>query len=287
MRLGVVGMMPADFRQITAQHLDAVRALKLSGAAFHAAGDQLAQIQSHECRKVRDVFGEAGMDLVQFGIGYGECLFDPDLQVRQGVLGKIERGIEVAAQLEAHYCLIRTGSLSPKGSYSPTLRNMESDCLPRLVETLRAVAHKAEEEGVTIVIETHNLTIMDSPETNVLVVETVGSERLQVVMDYVNHFQSLQQVYRSVERLHHIFDLMGPIAPVGHCKDLKLGEGLVLHLDEAVPGEGVLDLKVALQRWESFYPDGYLLLEHLPDSVYPAAAANTHRIAAEAGVRIY
>jgi hypothetical protein len=58
-------------------------------------------------------------------------------------------------------------------------------------------------------------------------------------------------------------------------------------LDEAVPGEGVLDLKVALQRWESFYPDGYLLLEHLPDSVYPTAAANTHRIAAEAGVRIY
>jgi sugar phosphate isomerase/epimerase len=153
MRLGVVGMMPADFRQITAQHLDAVRALKLRGAAFHAAGDQLAQIQSHECRKVRDVFGEAGMDLVQFGIGYGECLFDPDLEVRQRVLGKIERGIEVAAQLEAHYCLIRTGSLSPKGSYSPTHRNMESDCLPRLVETLRAVAHKAEEEGVTIVID--------------------------------------------------------------------------------------------------------------------------------------
>jgi hypothetical protein len=49
----------------------------------------------------------------------------------------------------------------------------------------------------------------------------------------------------------------------------------------------VLDLKVALQRWESFYPDGYLLLEHLPDTLYPAAAANTHRIAAEAGVRIY
>ena len=287
MRLGVVGMMPADFRQITAQHLDAVRSLKLSGAAFHTPADQLTQTQSHECRKVRDIFGEAGMDLVQFGIGYGECLFDPAPQVRQGVLHKIERGIEVAAQLEAHYCLIRTGSLSSNGAYSPSFRNMEADGLPRLVETLRAVAHKAEAEGVTIVVETHNLTIMDSPETNMLVVETVGSERLQVVMDYVNHFQSLQQVYRNVERLHHIFDLMGPIAPVGHCKDLKLGEGLVLHLDEAVPGEGVLNLEVALQRWESFYPDGYLLLEHLPDTLYPSASANTHRIAVEAGVRIY
>ena len=287
MRLGVVGMMPADFRQISPQHLEAVRALKLSGAAFHAPGDQLLQIQNSECRPVRETFAQAGMDLVQFGIRYGECLFDPEAQVRQRVLGKIERGIEVASELGAHFCLIRTGSLSPNGAYSPSLRNVAADCLPRLVETLRAVAHKAEAEEVTMVVETHNLTIMDSPETNRLVVEAVGSEQLQVVMDYVNHFQSLQQAYRNVERLHHIFDLMGPIAPVGHCKDLKFGEGLVLHLDEAIPGEGILDLKVALQRWESFYPDGYMLLEHLPDDQYPKASANTHRIAAQAGVRIH
>ncbi len=287
MRLGVVGMMPPDFRAITPQHLEAGRNLKLSGAAFHAPGDKLFGVETAECRKVREVFARAEMDLVQFGIGYGECLFDPDAQVRQEVLRKIERGIEVGRELGAFFTLIRTGSLSPRGAYSPSLKNVELECLPRLIETLRKVARKAEAEGVTIVVETHNLTIMDSPETNVLVVDTVASERLQVVMDFVNHFQSLQQVYRHVERLHHIFDLMGPIAPVGHCKDLKLGEGLVLHIDEAVPGEGLLDLQVALQRWESFYPEGYMLLEHLPDEKYPQASANTHRIAAQAGVRIY
>ena len=36
MRLGVVGMLPPDFRDISSEHLDAIKALDLTGAAFHA-----------------------------------------------------------------------------------------------------------------------------------------------------------------------------------------------------------------------------------------------------------
>ena len=42
-----------------------------------------------------------------------------------------------------------------------------------------------------MVIETHVLTIMNSPEINVEILRAVGSERMKVVMDYVNHFQAL------------------------------------------------------------------------------------------------
>ena len=38
MRLGVVGMMPSDFRAINSEHLAAVRALGLTGVGFHAGG---------------------------------------------------------------------------------------------------------------------------------------------------------------------------------------------------------------------------------------------------------
>lgn len=287
MRLGVVGMTPADFRDLGAEHLDAIAALDLTGVGFHAPGEHLAQITSEQCRQVRAAIDASDVDLVQFGIGYRECLFDPDPGVRKGVLGHIRRGIEVAAELEAHACLIRTGSLNPRGSYCASPENHRPASRGRLVESLRAVAEGAEADGVTIAIETHLLTIMDSPETNAAILEEVGSPQLNVVMDCVNHFQTLGQVYDSRARLDHIFQHMGPISCLGHLKDLTVRDGLVLHLDEEVPGDGELDLGHLLQLWHGLYPEGYMLLEHLPNERYPRAAANAHRLAAEAGVEIH
>ena len=287
MRLGVVGMLPGDFREISTEHLEAVRAIGLTSANFHAPGDRLFEVQSAECHQVKSTYAAAGMDLAQFGIGFGECLFDTDAEVRQTVTRKIHRGIEVARELEAHTCLIRTGSLSPTGSYSPSPRNLEPESRARLVETLGQIAAKAETEGVTIIIETHALTIMGSPEINRQVVEEVGSERIRIVMDFVNHFQSLHQVYNSTERINHIFEVMGPICPVGHFKDIRLRDGLVLHIDEEVPGEGELDMETALRRWHQLYPDGYMLLEHLGAEKYPLASQNVHRIAGQAGIEIH
>ena len=286
MRLGMVGGLQADFRAITTEHLEAVRALDLTAACFHSAGERLFEVTSEECRRVRQLYAETEMNLSQFGIGYKECLFHPDLAERDAAVRKIHRGIEIGRELGASVVLIRTGSLNPDGSYAPSRKNHEPGCMERLVETLRRVADKAEAEGQPIVIETHVLTIMNSPETNRAVVQAVGSDNIQIVMDYVNHFQTLSQVYDSATRINHIFDVMGALCPVGHCKDISVRNGFVMHYDEEIPGEGELDIATALRRWHELRPDGYMLLEHLPDELYPLAARNVHRIAKEAGVPI-
>jgi sugar phosphate isomerase/epimerase len=307
MRLGAVGMLPSDFRAIIPEDLKAVQAIQLTGACFHAPGEQLFTVKTEECYKVKQLYTDMGMDIVQFGIGYGECLFDPDAAVRDEVVRKIGRGLEVARELGAQVALIRPGSLNPAGSYAPSPKNHTQECMERLVETLRRVAAKAEAEGQTIVVETYATTIMDSPETNRDVVQAVGSERICVVMDFVNHFQSLQQVYNSTARINHIFDVMGPFAPVGHCKDIRVGNDLALHLHEDIPGDGELDLATALRRWHALHPGGYMLLEHMPNEKLPhdptpadyqrvkqrllekyaLAAKNVHRIAKEAGVPVH
>ncbi|MBX3014632.1 MAG: TIM barrel protein [Caldilineaceae bacterium] len=310
MRLGVVGMLPNDFRTISPENLLAIRSLGLTSACFHVGSELLFEVQTADCTKIKQIYAQTGMDLVQVGIGYQECLFDPDPAVRASVVGKIERGLEIGRELGAHTSLIRTGSLNPTGSYHPSRKNHAPESYARLIETLRKVADKAEQEGQTIVIETHVLTIMNSPEMNAQVVKDVGSDRIRIVMDYVNHFQTIDQVYNSAKRLTHIFDVMGSICPVGHCKDISVGNGFVVHFSEEVPGEGELDLATALRLWHATHPDEYLLLEHLPsqpatrtgiDQVmqlgwtpmgdqpnerYILAARNVHRIAAEAGVPI-
>jgi len=288
MRLGVVGLVPNDFRAVKADHLDYIRQLRLSGVGVSANKVNLAEATPADFKRVRDLFAQAEMDLVQFNIGYSGPIFGPDEAQREDVLQTIERGIEVGREVNAQACLIRTGSLNPAGSYVPHRDNFLPENYERLLDSLRRVARKADAVGQTVIIETHQLIIMDSPETNRDVIETIGSDRLRIVMDYVNHFQTLKQVYDSTTRINQIFDVMGPICPVGHCKDIQLSPArLVLHIDEAIPGEGELDLATALHRWEALDSVGYMLVEHLPAEDYPQAARNVHRIAAEAGITIW
>ena len=286
-RLGVVGLVPGDPRAVTGKQLQQVAALGVSAACFHVPGPVLAAVTDNDLRDCRRRYRDAGLGLAQMGVGYSECLFDPDPAVRAAIQASIARGLAVAGELDAGVVLIRTGSLSPTGSYSPSPRNHEPGCLDTLIGELRTVAAAAESAGITVVVETHNLTILGTPEINRRVIDAVGSPRLGVVMDFVNHFQSLEQVYASTDRINHIFDLMGPVAPVGHIKDLATADGFVVHLNEAAPGEGCLDLHTAVRRWEALAPDRYLLVEHLPDERIPTAVANVQRIAAEAGVAIH
>lgn len=287
MRLGVVGMLPGDPAEIHGPHLVAIRALGLTGAALSVSGRTSPPATAPVWQRVRRIFADEGMDLVQVGIGYRACLFDPDEEARTRLLEEIRRGLGIAAELGAHAALIRTGSLSPRGSYSPARANHRPDCRDRLLDSLGWLAEVAEGLGQTVAVETHLLTIMRSPEYNRAVIRDVGSQRLRVVMDYVNHFQTLHQVYESRARLHEIFAAMGPVSAIGHCKDISVRDGFVVHMDEEVPGEGELDLGTALRLWHEEHPEGYMMLEHLPNEKYPLAAANVHRVLEKEGIPVY
>ena len=286
MRLGVVGYAPGDPREVTEEVLRKGLDLGVTSVCYHGPGEVLDALTAADCDRVNALYDDLGLELAQFGVGYRECLFDPDGAVRDRVVNTIHRGLEVGSALKAHNVLIRTGSLNPSGSYHPAPENHEPGRLDLLIDTLSRVADKAEEEGMTVVIETHVLTIMGSPEINRQVIDAVGSDRLRVVMDFVNHFQSLAQVYGSTERLNHIFDVMGPISTVSHIKDISVEPGFVVHMNEEVPGAGELDLVTAVRRWEAHHPEGYILVEHLPEDKIPTAVANVRRIAAAAGVEI-
>ena len=287
MRLGVVGMLPANPAEIRTRHLAAVRALRLTGVGLSISAKDSPPATAPMWQRVRLLFADEGIDIVQVGIGYRACLFDPDDDARARLLEDIRRGFGIARALGAHAALIRSGSLSPNGSYSPHRENHRPACRDRLLDSLRWLASVAESLEQTVVVETHLLTIMRSPEFNRAVIRDVGSTRMRLVMDYVNHFQTLHQVYDSRERLRHIFDCMGPVSAIAHCKDIAVRDGFLIHMDEEVPGEGELDLGTALRLWHEEHPDGYMMLEHLPDESYPLAAANVHAILEKERIPVY
>jgi sugar phosphate isomerase/epimerase len=286
MRLGIVGMLPGDFRTFTKTQMAALRALTFTGFGFHLNGDAVFDITTADCRHYHQLMAGEGLDLAQFAITYNDCLFHPDQALRARAIVKINRGTEIAAQLGAQAFLLRPGGLNPAGPWAPHRDNHRPENTARLVETLKPIAQKAEQEGVLLALETHAVSVMDPPEKCRAIIEAVGSNHLRLIMDAVNHFQCLQQVYHSTEWINHIFDVMGPIAPLAHLKDLKVSNGLVLHIDQEVPGEGELDLALVLRRFDALYPAGYGLIEHLPLAQIPQAVANIRRIAAENGITI-
>ncbi len=286
MRLGVVDMLPKDFRACTPTHLSAITALGFTGFGCHLDGALAFEITAADCAEFKAQYAAAGLELAQFSLTYSECLFSTDQLVREQVTKKIVCGITLAAQLGAHALLIRPGSLNPAGPWTPARENHRPESLERLIDTLRPIGAQAEAAGVLLVMETHATSIMDSPEVCRAVVEAVGVSKLRLTMDVVNHFQTLRQVYSSSERIDHIFEIMGDIAPIAHIKDIIVQNKHVLHLDEAVPGEGELDIGRLLRRFQALYPQGYGLIEHLPIGQVPLANTNVRRIAAECGVPI-
>ena len=286
MRLGVVGLC-GDFRTLTSEEIENIKALEFTGLSFHFRSAEVPSVPQDACTRCAEMLESAKLDLVQFGITYEECLFHPDVAVREAAIASVQRGMATAISLGALHYLFRPGSLNPDGAWTSHRDNYLPESMERLIETLKPIAEHAEQQELTLVMETHAVSIMDSPETCREIVEQVGSERLRIVMDFVNHFQTLRQVYDSEDRLNHIFDVMGPVAPMAHIKDISVQNGLVLHLNEEVPGEGELALGVALKRFDALYPNGYGLIEHLPTEKIPLANTNVRRIAAENGVNIY
>lgn len=286
MKLGIVGMLPGDFRTFTHQQMQAIRQLGFSGFGFHLSGDDLFAVTDQDCAAYVRFMADQDLDLAQFAVTYDECLFHPDPEVRQRVSAKIRRGTEIAAQLQAQAFLLRPGSLNPDGPWTPHRDNHRPEHVGRLIETLIPLAHQAEKEGVILAMETHALSIMDPPRKCREIVDGVGSTHLRLILDAVNHFQSLHMVYQNPIWIDHIFDVMGPVAPLAHLKDLKISNGLVMHIDQEVPGEGELDLGRVLRHFHALHPEGYGLIEHLRLDQIPRAAANIRRIAVANGVEI-
>jgi sugar phosphate isomerase/epimerase len=83
---------------------------------------------------------------------------------------------------------------------------------------------------------------------------------------------------------YELFDLLGPVTVAAHVKDCRLGDALVVHIEEVVPGDGTLDLGLFLRRFAACCPGGYVLIEHLPDEKVPAARMAVCRAAEQAGL---
>ncbi len=241
------------------------------------------QVEPAALEQARAVLAEEGVRVCQSNARY-PALVHPDPVTRAEGVRLAQAACRAAARLDAAYQLIRPGSLNPTGDWRPHRDNHTTETRDRLVESLRQVCRVADDEGVTIGLECHVISPLDSPRRVREVIEGVGSKSLKYNADAVNFVGSFSDAYDTPRVLEGIFSELGSHVVSAHVKDVCLGERLVVHIDECVPGEGIFDLVTFMRLYEQHNPDGYAIIEHLPDAKIPQAKAGVDAALERAGI---
>lgn len=280
MKLGVAGMLP-PWRQI-----DRTAAERVVAAGFRGASvviDRPLEADRASVLRVRQAFAEAGLEVAQAN-GWYECLVNPDDALRAAGVAGLQALCRWGRLLDAATVYVRPGGLNPGGHWWPHPGNHTPETFDRLIASLRQVGAVAAAEGVILAIEGHVLSPLDSAARVAELLAAVASPVLKFNVDPVNFIGAVRDVHDTRRVINELFDILGPVTVAGHAKDCRLGDALVMHVEEVVPGDGTLDLGLFLRRFAASCPGGYMLIEHLPDAKVPAARAAVCRAAEQAGL---
>jgi sugar phosphate isomerase/epimerase len=239
--------------------------------------------------EVRERLAGWGLRIVQ-ATGYNPRLIGEDASQRQVDLERLTRSFEVARALGSPMVLTGCGSYHPTHGYGPHPRNHSPEARARIVEFLRLVAPRAEDQGIILTLECHMITALDTPVHIREIVDGVGSPAVKVNFDPVNLLDSIDAVYESGARMAAMVDVLGPRYHwTAHAKDVVIEPRLALHFDETVCGDGILDWPAYLRTAERLgTPERptAVLVEHMPAFLAPRGLAFVRAQAASAGIKI-
>jgi inosose dehydratase len=119
---------------------------------------------------------------------------------------------------------------------------------PVLVERLQGLVAYAAAHGVTIAVEPHVSTILESPLTTVQVIDAIDSPFLRVQFD-ISHFDVLGYT------IEETVPILAPLAVHTHVKDQR---GRVPNFEFLIPGEGSFDYVRYLQAMQKAGYTGFI-----------------------------
>jgi len=280
MKLGVAGLLGDG----SAEAIRRVRELGFGAASWHLPSLTAAR-DAHALRLTRDVMDAEGLTLVQLLPPDYPSLVHPDPRVRSEGVSALSVVLEAAVSLGAGSVYVRPGSLNPNGPWTPHPDNHAPVTRDRLIESLTALVPLADAAGVPLALEAHVVSPLFTVAVVQDVLDRVASPSLRFNADPVNLIGTLDQAYQNTLLIDELFDKLGEAVVCAHAKDLTVGERLVLHLDECIPGQGLLDQETFLRRFNACCPGGAVLIEHLPVERVPEARRALLEFASRAGLQ--
>ncbi len=261
MRLGGVDDWFAGWHKLDESVVEQLVALGFSGMGMHYHGDPLEQPLAQALR-ARNLLTDNGIELVQFWGAY-PAIISRDDSVRQEGIRICRNVIRRAAELGAHMASLRPTSMYPGYQWAPHADNFLPETEERLVRSLAEIGEEAARRQMPVAMECHLTTTLGEPAKIRCIIERSNPDWIGVNADIVNFVGNLASVYDTTAVIDNYLDELGPWVRAAHLKDVTVGEQLVLHIEETVPGSGFFDWDHFFRRFEALLPEGFGLIEHL------------------------
>ena len=268
MKLAVAGLLPTDWRDI-----DEAACAKVLAAGFEGISvviNKPLEATQDEVLRVQHAMHATGLVCAQAN-GWYECLINQDPAIRaEGVRGH-QALTRMGRALNAHCVYVRPGSHNPRGHWWHHPKNHTQETFDVLVASCKQIARTAEQEGMTLAIEGHVSSTLDTPQRVRDLLDGVGSAALKFSMDPVNFVGTVADAHDTSRVINALFDVLGRDTVILHAKDCALQDGHVVHIDEVLLGTGTLNYGLLLGRLAKECAGAWVLIEHLGDELVPLA----------------
>jgi sugar phosphate isomerase/epimerase len=211
----------------------------------------------------REAFAKRDITLAETGV-WGRNFLSPDEQERCKAIADISESLALADEVGARCCVTYAGSVRPGAG--AVKENLSSDTFDRIVETARAIIRSVKPKNAKFSLEMMQLVFPESVESYVRLFRAIASPHFGVHMDPVNILTSPALYFENAAVIRDCFDRLGPWIVSCHAKDIIIQGGLALHLNETVPGMGVLDYREYIKGIDALNRNVPLMIEHLKNT---------------------
>jgi sugar phosphate isomerase/epimerase len=285
MRFGMSGcFLPADMRDLTPEMCRRVRELGFSGIFTRFRANDPHDTPAYVAHQCRDLLRGEGVRLFQV-TGYWQNLVTMDEDVRAQSVGTLQAALRLAKELGARGIDTGPGSMNSDGPWFPHPGNWMIDARRQLIKSLQECAPVAEDCGVYLSLEGHQLVTLESAEVTREVLDEVGSPWVRSDFDSANWI-TRETVFTTGPALGHMFDMLGEHIVSCHAKDVWIENKLALHLQDGCPGKGLMDFATLFARMERLNPDYPVIAEGNSTEELPFVSELFHRTAKELGIRV-
>lgn len=285
MRFGMSGcFLPADMDEITPAMCRRVRELGFSGIFTRFRANNPHTTTRAQAQRLRDLLADENVRLYQ-ATGYWQNMVTPDETVRKEAVRTVQAALRLAGWMGARGIDTGPGSMNPAGPWFPHPDNWTPTARRQLVRTLKECVVAAEDAGVYLSLESHQLVTLKTAEITREVLDEVDSRWVRCDYDSANWI-TLDTVFDTTRALNHHFDLLGKHIVSCHAKDIWIENKLALHLQDGCPGKGLMDFKTLFRRMEELDPDYPVIAEGNSTDELPSVSELFHNTAAELGIRV-
>lgn len=286
MRLGVCGgICPPDLNEINPELCRVVKECGYSGIFTRFRNNDPLTITRAECERAGSILRDNGVELYQT-TGYWQCLVHPDENRRREAVKIVQAALRMAGWLGSRSIDTGPGSMNPQGPWFPHPDNWTPTARRQLIRSLRECASTAEDTGVYLGLEAHQLVTLKTPEVVRDVLDAVDSRWVRCDLDPANWI-TLETAFDTGPAIDHMFDVLGEHIVSGHAKDSQIEDRLTIHIEAGCPGTGTLDFNTYLRRMEALDPSYPLIVEGASYEQWPAAARFLNQAANELNIRVY